>query len=147
MHTPAPIELMNVCLLRDDANRMLVQDRTDTSWPVLCFPGGHVEPGESFTGAVVREMREETGLTILDPQLCGVKQFQTGEGVRYVVLFYRASRFTGTLTPSTEGEVFWLPRDELARYPLAEDFLDMLRVFESDLLNEFYYHNGQYQLL
>lgn len=43
MHTPAPIELMNVCLLRDDANRMLVQDRTDPSWPVLCFPGGHVE--------------------------------------------------------------------------------------------------------
>ena len=40
MHTPAPIELMNVCLLRDDANRMLVQDRTDPSWPVLCFPGG-----------------------------------------------------------------------------------------------------------
>ena len=39
MHTPAPIELMNVCLLRDDANRMLVQDRTDPSWPVLCFPG------------------------------------------------------------------------------------------------------------
>ena len=45
MHTPAPIELMNVCRLRDDANRMLVQDRTDPSWPVLCFPGGHVEIG------------------------------------------------------------------------------------------------------
>ncbi len=43
--------------------------------------------------------------------------------------------------------MFWLPLDKLARYPLAEDFPDMLRVFESDLLNEFYYHNGQYQLL
>ena len=58
MHTPAPIELMNVCLLRDDANRMLVQDRTDPSWPVLCFPGGHVEIGETCADAVVREMQE-----------------------------------------------------------------------------------------
>ena len=64
MHTPAPIELMNVCLLRDDANRMLVQDRTDPSWPVLCFPGGHVEIGETCVDAVVREMQEETGLTV-----------------------------------------------------------------------------------
>lgn len=64
MHTPAPIELMNVCLLRDDANRMLVQDRTDPSWPVLCFPGGHVEIGETCADAVVREMQEETGLTV-----------------------------------------------------------------------------------
>ena len=146
MSRSEPVELTVMCMLRDGQGRLLMQQQKP-SWPGLAFPGGHVEPGESFTGAVIREMREETGLTILDPQLCGVKQFQTSEGVRYVVLFYRASRFTGTLTPSAEGEVFWLPRDELARYPLAEDFLDMLRVFESDLLNEFYYHNGQYQLL
>ena len=68
MHTPAPIELMNVCLLRDDANRMLVQDRTDPSWPVLCFPGGHVEIGETCADAVVREMQEETGLTVVSPR-------------------------------------------------------------------------------
>ena len=146
MSRSEPVELTVMCMLRDGQGRLLMQQQKP-SWPGLAFPGGHVEPGESFTGAVIREMREETGLTILDPQLCGVKQFQTSEGVRYVVLFYRASRFTGTLTPSAEGEVFWLPRQQLARYPLAEDFLDMLRVFESDLLNEFYYHNGQYQLL
>lgn len=146
MSRSEPVELTVMCMLRDGQGRLLMQQQKP-SWPGLAFPGGHVEPGESFTGAVIREMREETGLTILDPQLCGIKQFQADERTRYVVLFYRASRFTGTLTPSAEGEVFWLPRGELARYPLAEDFLDMLRVFESDLLNEFYYHNGQYQLL
>ena len=73
MHTPSPIELMNVCLLRDDANRMLVQDRTDPSWPVLCFPGGHVEIGETCADAVVREMQEETGLTVVSPRLVGIK--------------------------------------------------------------------------
>lgn len=146
MSRSEPVELTVMCMLRDGQDRLLMQQQKP-SWPGLAFPGGHVEPGESFTGAVVREVREETGLTILDPQLCGVKQFQTDEHTRYVVLFYRASRFTGTLASSDEGEVFWLPRGELARYSLAEDFLDMLRVFESDALSEFYYHNGQYQLL
>ena len=139
MSRSEPVELTVMCMLRDGQGRLLMQQQKP-SWPGLAFPGGHVEPGESFTGAVVREMREETGLTILDPQLCGVKQFQTSEGVRYVVLFYRASRFTGTLTPSAEGEVFWLPRQQLSEYRLVEDFMDMLKVFESDTLNEFQYY-------
>ena len=99
MHTPAPIELMNVCLLRDDANRMLVQDRTDPSWPVLCFPGGHVEIGETCADAVVREMQEETGLTVVSPRLVGIKEWMKHGGqTRALVLCYEASAYTGTLT-------------------------------------------------
>ena len=149
MHTPAPIELMNVCLLRDDANRMLVQDRTDPSWPVLCFPGGHVEIGETCADAVVREMQEETGLTVENPTLCGVKQFPAKGNTRYVVFFYKADRYTGDLQSSDEGEVFWLPRQQLSEYHLVEDFMDMLKVFESDTLNEFQYYqedNGEWGL-
>ena len=89
MHTPAPIELMNVCLLRDDANRMLVQDRTDPSWPVLCFPGGHVEIGETCADAVVREMQEETGLTVVSPRLVGIKEWMKLRPQEYNVLHHR----------------------------------------------------------
>ena len=109
-HPTEHCELTNLCMLTDDEGRILVQDRTDPSWPGICFPGGHVEPGESFVESVIREVREETGLTILDPILCGIKQFPLQGGGRYVVLLFRASRFTGTLTSSAEGEVFWLPR-------------------------------------
>ena len=84
-------------------------------------------------------MQEETGLDIQNPVLCGVKQFQTGDGARYVVFLFRADRFTGTLRSSEEGEVFWVPRAELQRYPLAADFAEMLCVFESERYSEFYY--------
>ena len=129
----------NMCMIYDDSGKILVQNRLNPNWPGITFPGGHVEHGESFCGSVIREVQEETGLVIENPVLCGVKQFQTRDDARYVVLFYKANRFSGTLTSSDEGPVFWIPRKDLETYPLADDFLDMVRVFESETLSEFYY--------
>ena len=134
----------NMCMIFDDAGNILVQDRKKKDWPGLCFPGGHVEPGESFVKSVIREVYEETGLIIENPTICGTKQFQTREGARYVLLFYKASRFQGTLKSSEEGEVFWIPRKELANYPLADHFLEMVQVMEDDDLSEFYYHWNEF---
>ena len=137
----------NLCMVCDDAGNILVQDRKKPDWPGLCFPGGHVEPGESFVESVIREVREETGLTIENPILCGTKQFQTEDGERYVVLLYRASRYSGELRSSDEGEVFWIPRDSLSQHQLSIDMEDMVKVFESDTLSEFYYYleNGDWK--
>lgn len=130
----------NMCMICDDAGNILVQDRKDPDWPGITFPGGHVEPGESFVESAIREVWEETGLTIEDPVLCGVKQFQTKEDARYVVLFFKASRYTGELRSSDEGEVFWIPRHSLRDYRLAMDMEAMVRIFESEDLSEFYYY-------
>jgi len=137
----------NLCMVCDGAGNILVQDRKKPDWPGLCFPGGHVEPGESFVESVIREVREETGLTIENPILCGTKQFQTEDGERYVVLLYRASRYSGELRSSDEGKVFWIPRDSLSQHQLSIDMEDMLKVFESDTLSEFYYYleNGDWK--
>lgn len=137
----------NLCMVCDGADHILVQDRKKPDWPGLCFPGGHVEPGESFVESVIREVREETGLTIENPILCGTKQFQTEDGERYVVLLYRASRYSGELRSSDEGEVFWIPRDSLSQHQLSIDMEDMVKVFESDTLSEFYYYleNGDWK--
>lgn len=135
-------------MVTDEMGRMLVEDRRDPSWPGICFPGGHVEHGESFTAAAIRETWEETGLTIENPSLCGVKQFQTKDDARYVVFFYKAGRYHGQLRSSEEGEVFWINREDLANFTLVEDFMEMVKVFESDDLNEFYYYkeNGNWGL-
>ena len=139
MSRSEPAIFTNMCMISDGSGNILVQDRRNPDWPGITFPGGHVEPGEAFTDSVVREVFEETGLTIEDPILCGTKQFQTHQNERYVVFLYKASRFHGELQSSDEGRVFWVPREKLPEYPLVPDFLDMVRVFETDTLNEFFY--------
>ena len=132
--------LTNLCMVYDDAGNILVQNRKDPSWPGICFPGGHIEPGESFVESVIREVWEETGLTIEKPILCGTKQFPTRDGDRYVVFFYKTNQFSGELKSSDEGEVFWIPREDLPQYQMVDDFLYMVKVFEQDDLSEFYYY-------
>ncbi|MDP4152223.1 MAG: 8-oxo-dGTP diphosphatase [Bacillota bacterium] len=137
-----PATFTNMCMIYDEG-KILVQDRVDEKWPGITFPGGHVENGESFTESVIREVCEETGLTIENPVLCGIKEWQNENLSRYVVLLYKANKFSGKLTSSDEGKVFWVDRADLKNYRLAKDFEDMLKVFEEDNLSEFYYCKKQ----
>ena len=139
------VTLTNMCMITD-GTRVLVQNRVDPDWSGYTFPGGHVEPGESFTDAVIREVQEETGLTIEAPRLCGIKDWPEADGSRYMVLLYRAERFSGTLTSSGEGEVSWVELDELRSLPLADSMENMLRVFLEEDVSEQYYllENGKW---
>ena len=94
-HRTENVELTVLCLIQD-GHRILLQNRVKEDWKGYTFPGGHVEPGESFVDAVVREMKEETGLDILNPQLVGIKQFPIDNG-RYIVLLFKATEFIGEL--------------------------------------------------
>ena len=81
-------ELTVMCMICD-GTKILVQDRVNKDWPGVTFPGGHVEPGEAFTDAVRREVKEETGLDISRPTVCGINDFVRDDGTRYIVLFFR----------------------------------------------------------
>lgn len=137
----------NLCMVYDDAGNILVIDRKKEDWSGVTFPGGKVEHAESFTESVIREVFEETGLTIKNPVLCGTKQFQTDEDARYVVLFYKTNRFSGNLKSSSEGDVFWIPRSRLDQYKLSVDFAEMVGIFEAENLSEFFYYleDGQWK--
>ena len=136
------VELTVLCLV-EDSSRILLQNRRKADWRGFTLPGGHVEPGESVVDAVIRELREETGLTILRPKLCGIKQFPS-EGGRYLVFLFKADAFTGDLRSSEEGQVGWIERSDLETLPTVEDFAELLSVFDNEELTEFLYvENGE----
>ena len=130
-------ELTVVCLIQNE-DSYLLQDRIKKDWKGYTLPGGHIEPGESIVDAVVREMKEETGLTIKSPRLCGVKQFPI-EGGRYIVFLFETDQFEGKVVDSDEGKMHWVKISELSKVNLVEDFNALLEVMLSDILTEFQY--------
>ena len=131
------VELTVICLIHQE-DRYLLQDRVKKDWEGFTFPGGHIEPGESIVDAVVREMKEETGLTIKAPRLCGVKQFPI-DGGRYLVFLFETDQFEGEVRDSEEGKMYWVKRSELSNVNLVEDFDEMIEVILSNTLTEFQY--------
>ena len=136
-HRTENVELTVLCLIQD-GTRVLLQNRVKEDWKGYTLPGGHVEPGESFVDAVVREMKEETGLTISKPHLVGIKQFPIENG-RYIVLLFKATEFVGEVVSSEEGEMEWIELDNLSGINVVEDFHDLMKVFNEPDINEFQY--------
>ncbi len=107
-----------------------------------------MERGESVVDAVIREMKEETGLTILNPRLCGVKQFPIEDG-RYLVFLFCTDKFEGELVSSEEGDMRWVKKEELSSVNLVDDFNELVQVMLDDKLNEFQYiiENGEWKII
>ena len=131
------VELTVLCLITD-GDKMLLQNRVKNDWQGYTLPGGHVEPGESFIDAVIREMKEETGLDIKNPRLVGVKQFPIKDG-RYVVLLFKVNEYSGTVVSSNEGQMEWVESNHLSEINTVDDFEDLMRVINDPALTEFQY--------
>ncbi|MBR6075625.1 MAG: NUDIX domain-containing protein [Victivallales bacterium] len=149
-------------MIEDATNgRVLVQHRLPkptNPWCGLTFPGGHVEAGESITASTIREIHEETGLTVSKLHLCGVIEWETiGERTdgspaevtansKYIVFLFRTSSFTGELKSSAEGRMEWMTLDDMRRGGLAPNMEEYIRVLLEDDAPQAYGISGSNQL-
>lgn len=141
------VELTCLCLIYKE-DKILLQNRIKKDWKGYTLPGGHIEPGESFVDAVIREMKEETGLDIRNPKLCGIKQFPI-EGGRYLVVLYKTDEFEGELVSSKEGQMEWVCRKDLDKVNTVSDLEELFQVMENDNLSEFQYviEDGEWKVV
>ncbi len=113
--------LATLCYLRRDGYTLMIhrnKKRDDIhagKWNGL---GGKFEPGETPEECVIREVREESGLWIEQPRLHGLLIFPSFGGDDWYVFVFTAVQFDGELTESPEGELRWVPDEELRNLPL-----------------------------
>jgi len=105
-----------LCYIRD-RGRVLLQLKAESRFGGGLWngPGGKILDGESLEEATVREVREETGLTVRNLVEHGALTFYFGAAVEpdYTVHIFSTERFEGELTPSDEGDLEWHRDDAL----------------------------------
>ena len=125
--------LATLCYLKHEGQTLMIHrtKRKDDihagKWNGL---GGKFEPGESPEQCVIREIREESGLAIVDPKLCGLLVFTGFKGNDWYVFVFTAGQFSGEMRENEEGYLKWIPEAEmesLALWPSDPIFLAWIR--------------------
>lgn len=115
-----------------DGNRILLVRRgQEPSKDLWSLPGGRVEPGETVREALVREVLEETSLSVEPVEIAGVRDVIARQGddllFHYVIISFRARVISGEPAAATDvAELRWVPFDEIAGYPTTEGLVDWL---------------------
>lgn len=108
------MQLATLCYIQQDGCTLMVHrnkkadDIHQGKWNGL---GGKFEAGETPEECVIREVYEESGLSIRNPKLCGLLMFPKFKGNDWYVFVFTANDFTGGLIDSPEGRLEWI-RDE-----------------------------------
>ena len=85
-------------------------DENEDKWVGV---GGKFEAGETAEQCMLREVQEETGLTLTEYRYRGVVYFESDRWPAEDMHLFTATAFTGTLKDCDEGELVWLPKAEL----------------------------------
>ncbi|GAA3943295.1 NUDIX domain-containing protein [Actinomadura viridis] len=116
-------------IAQDGSGRLLMIRRGRApSAGLWSLPGGRVEPGEGDEEAVVREMREETGLEVSVGALVGTVERPGADGVTYEIHDYAVTALGGTLRAGDDAaDARWVTPAELRALPTAPGVLEALR--------------------
>lgn len=131
------VVLTNMCMVYS-GSKVLVENKVTKDRTGIIFPGGHIERNEAIVDSVIREVYEETGLTISSPELCGIKDWLYEDGSRYIVFLFKTNQYTGALKPSYEGDVFWVELSELQHMPTMWHMDSMIHIFTGKQYSELF---------
>lgn len=115
--------LTTLCYIeRDDCYLMLhrVSKKNDINKDKWIGIGGHFEDDESPEECLLREAREETGLTLTSWRLRGIVTFISDRWQTEYMFLYTADGFTGDLISCDEGKLEWIPKDRIFSLNLWE---------------------------
>lgn len=130
------MKLTTLCYIeKDDKYLMLhrVKKENDLNHDKWVGVGGKFEPDETPEECMLREVREETGLTLTKYQFRAILTFLSDEWETEYIHLYTASEFTGTLLECDEGNLEWIPKSEIDKLKLWEGdkiFFKLLRETE-----------------
>jgi 8-oxo-dGTP diphosphatase len=130
------MKLTTLCYIeKDDKYLMLhrVKKENDLNHDKWVGVGGKFEPDETPEECMLREVREETGLTLTKYRFRAILTFLSDEWETEYIHLYTASKFTGTLLECDEGNLEWIPKSEIDKLKLWEGdkiFFKLLRETE-----------------
>ncbi|MCI5879089.1 MAG: 8-oxo-dGTP diphosphatase [Lachnospiraceae bacterium] len=130
------MKLTTLCYIeKDDKYLMLhrVKKENDLNHDKWVGVGGKFEPDETPEECMLREVREETGLTLTKYRFRAILTFLSDEWETEYIHLYTASEFTGMLLECDEGNLGWIPKSEIDKLKLWEGdkiFFKLLRETE-----------------
>ena len=92
--------------------------------------GGKFEYGESPEECLLREVKEETGLTLLSYQFRGILTFVSDQQEPEYIFLYTSKEFEGTMKECEEGVLTWVPKHQIKQLNIWEGDKEMFRLLE-----------------
>lgn len=127
--------LTTLCYVEQDGKYLMmhrVKKEIDVNKDKWIGIGGHFEADESPEECLLREVREETGLTLLDYRLRGVITFLCDRWQTEYMFLYTADSFEGTLQECQEGNLEWVDKSAVYDLPIWEGDKVFFRLLEQD---------------
>jgi len=115
-------------VIKDARGRLLLIKRGHEPGAGLwSLPGGRVEPGETDAEALVREMREETGLVVVAGRLLGSVRRPLANGDVLDIRDYAATIIGGALNPGDDAaDARWVDAEDFGSLPVTEGLAEIL---------------------